>query len=65
MNFGKAIEDLTEGNPLVNFSYVFSTGDFVDTLYIAGKVMNAAEQKPEKDVKVFALSRNGRFFALP
>jgi len=59
MNFGKALEDLTEGNPLVNFTYVFSTGDFLDTLYVAGKVMNATEEKPEKDVKVLLYREEG------
>lgn len=59
MNFGKSIEDLHEGNPLVNFSYVFSTGDFVDTLYLAGRVTSAAEQKPEKDVKVLLYREEG------
>ena len=59
MNFGKAIEDLNEGNPLENFSYVFSTGSFVDTLYVTGTVTNAAEQKPEKDVKVLLYREEG------
>jgi 5-hydroxyisourate hydrolase-like protein (transthyretin family) len=44
---------------LINFSYVFSTGPFLDTLYVAGKVMNAAEQKPEKDVKVMLYREEG------
>ena len=32
INFGDAIQDITEGNVLKNFKYVFSTGTFIDSL---------------------------------
>ena len=36
INFGDAIIDLTEGNPVINFVYTFSTGPFLDSLEISG-----------------------------
>ena len=37
-NFGDAIQDYNEGNKLSNFSYVFSTGNYIDSLSVKGKV---------------------------
>jgi len=39
--FGDAIVDITEGNPLSNFTYIFSTGAYVDSLSLQGTVFNA------------------------
>ncbi len=39
--FGQAIADMNEGNPAKNFEYVFSTGAFIDSLEVKGKVVNA------------------------
>lgn len=50
--FGNSITDLNEGNPIQNFRYVFSTGPVLDSMEIAGKVMNAYSLKPEKDIFV-------------
>ena len=52
LNFGNAIVDFTEGNPLVNFEYVFSTGDHIDSLSIPGKVINSFNHKPEAEIIV-------------
>lgn len=41
INFGDALTDLNEGNKLQNFKYVFSTGLFLDSLRLSGKVMDA------------------------
>ncbi len=38
INFGNAIVDNNEGNPLKNFTYVFSTGNHIDSLNLSGKV---------------------------
>jgi hypothetical protein len=56
--FGDAIKDLTEGNPLHSFSYIFSTGDHVDSLSLKGKVMNAFDLQPADGVMVM-LYRHG------
>ena len=50
--FGNGIVDLTEGNILSAYEYVFSTGSRIDTMTINGKVVNAFSQKPEKDYYV-------------
>lgn len=55
INFGKAIGDFNEGNPVLNYSYVFSTGDIIDSLSIAGRVTNALTQLPEKEIAVILI----------
>jgi hypothetical protein len=40
-NFGDAIKDVNEGNVLHNFSYIFTTGNTLDTLQLSGKVLLA------------------------
>lgn len=46
IDFTDAIVDNNESNPLENFVYSFSTGDQLDTLSIAGKVLNAEDLEP-------------------
>ena len=41
INFGNAIVDYNEKNPLGNFTYVFSTGNRIDSLELEGKVILA------------------------
>ncbi|MFN0275133.1 MAG: Ig-like domain-containing protein, partial [Chitinophagales bacterium] len=36
INFGESIKDITEGNVLENFTYVFSTGSYIDSLTLRG-----------------------------
>ena len=55
INFGKAIGDFNEGNPLLNYSYVFSTGDVIDSLSISGKVINALTKQAEKEITVLLI----------
>ncbi len=59
INFGSAIKDLHEGNPFKDYVYSFSTGDHIDTLRIAGKVLNAEDKKPVEDayVSLYAADR--------
>ena len=61
INFGSSIKDLHEGNPFKDFVYSFSTGDHVDTLAIAGKVLNASDKKPVEDayVSLYAADPSG------
>lgn len=37
-NFGNAVRDINEGNILRNFDYIFSTGPYLDSLTLSGKV---------------------------
>ena len=41
LNFGNAIKDVNEGNILKNFTYIFSTGTYIDSLELRGKVLLA------------------------
>ncbi len=43
LNFGNAIQDNNEGNPLVGFRYVFSTGAAIDSLIMTGYTEDAAK----------------------
>ncbi len=45
-NFGKSIIDLNEGNVNPNLNYVFSTGDYIDSLTIYGHVVTADDNEP-------------------
>ncbi len=54
---GDAIRDITEGNAIPNFSFVFSTGDYVDSLSVRGKVLDAFTLEPVKDVFVMMYDR--------
>lgn len=50
INFGESISDLTENNILHDFTYTFSTGSYIDSLSLSGKVINAFDLVPQKDV---------------
>ena len=52
INFGSCIKDLHEGNLFKDYVYSFSTGDHIDTLAIAGKVLKADDKKPAEEVYV-------------
>ena len=49
INFGEAIKDLHEGNVFKNYSFVFSTGENIDTLTLSGKLLQAIDHKPSAD----------------
>jgi hypothetical protein len=49
LNFGNAIADLNEKNPLPDFEFVFSTGPVLDSLSVTGSAVNAFNHKPLKD----------------
>ena len=47
INFGNAIVDVNEGNPLKDFVYVFSTGLQIDSFELTGKVIIAESGKTD------------------
>ena len=57
INFGSAIKDVNEGNPLKDFTYVFSTGNTIDSLSLSGKVIIAETGKVDSTLMVM-LYRN-------
>jgi uncharacterized protein (DUF2141 family) len=46
------IQDITEGNKISNFKYVFSTGNELDSLSISGKAIDAFTLKPMEKILV-------------
>lgn len=52
LNFGKSIADLNESNVYPNFTYSFSTGSFLDTQYVEGKILEIKTNQPKKDCLV-------------
>lgn len=52
IDFGDAIVDNNEGNPMGNFAYAFATGDTIDTLQVSGTILNAADLEPIKGIQV-------------
>lgn len=68
INFGEAIVDYHESNKLSNFSFVFSTGNVIDSLSLKGSVVNALTGEPEKEMVVFLydnLRDSAAFFEKP
>lgn len=59
INFGKGLVDYNEGNPFINYNYVFATGNELDSLSIAGSVKNAYtktfEFEKDKEVRVLLI----------
>lgn len=52
VDFSDAITDNNEGNPLGNYTYTFSTGGHIDTMQVAGYVLNAQNLEPIKGILV-------------
>jgi len=52
IDFGDAILDNNEGNPLGRYTYCFSTGDTIDAMEVSGKVLNASNLEPIKGILV-------------
>jgi uncharacterized protein (DUF2141 family) len=60
-NFGQSITDNNEGNPLNQFKYVFSTGPYIDSLALGGRVKDALEKEVESFVSVMLYEVNEKF----
>jgi uncharacterized protein (DUF2141 family) len=52
INFGNAIQDNNEGNVLAGFHFVFSTGDYIDSLMITGSLHLPSERELPKNLLV-------------
>ncbi len=57
-NFGNSIQDYNEGNVYKDFKYVFSTGKFIDSLKVTGKIKDALKSKPDKSIVVMLYEYN-------
>ncbi len=56
--FGNAIIDLTENNPALNFRYIFSTGDILDSLSIKGSINDAFDLTAEEGINIMLYLNN-------
>lgn len=52
IDFSDAIVDNNEGNPLGNFAFTFSTGAQIDTMEVAGTLLDASNLEPIKGMLV-------------
>jgi len=52
INFSNAIKDINEGNVFKNFVYTFSTGAYIDSLKLEGKLMMAETGKIDSSLNV-------------
>ena len=46
INFGTAVKDLTERNPADDLRFVFSTGDYIDSMTVEGVIVDAFTGDP-------------------
>lgn len=58
IDFAKSVTDITENNPLQNFVYALSTGAWLDTLSIAGRVLDAFNLQPVANIYVMVYLNN-------
>jgi uncharacterized protein (DUF2141 family) len=52
INFREAVQDITEGNPVLDLKLAFSTGPIIDSLSIVGSVYNALSEKIPESITV-------------
>ena len=57
INYGKSIRDLTESNEVENLQFLFSTGDYIDSLKMTGSVVDVLTGEKVPDV-LFMLYEN-------
>jgi len=59
-NFGQSITDNNEGNALNQFKYVFSTGSYIDSLTLGGKIKDAYNKNVDNFVSVMLYEANDK-----
>ena len=52
INFGNSIKDNNEGNSLTFFSYTFSTGETIDSLYVRGNISDAFDKETDDYISI-------------
>jgi len=61
LNFGQSIQDNNEGNALNQYKYIFSTGTYIDSLFLEGTIKDAYELKTDDFVSVLLYEANEKF----
>ncbi len=60
-NFGQSITDNNEGNPYSQFKYIFSTGSYIDSLALGGRIKDAYTRETDNFVTVMLYEDNETF----
>ncbi len=60
-NFGQSIVDNNEENPYDYYRYVFSTGDYIDSLSVKGQILDAKDRSPESFVSVMLYEKDSTY----
>lgn len=53
IDFGASLRDLNEGNPFRNYTYIFSTGNQIDSLSLSGNIFLAETGKTDSTLMVY------------
>ncbi|MFN3639706.1 MAG: Ig-like domain-containing protein [Flavobacterium sp.] len=61
LNFGQSIQDNNEGNPFSQFTYLFSTGTYIDSLEVGGSMKDAFGMKPDNFVSILLYEFNDTY----
>lgn len=61
LNFGQSIADNNEGNPYNQFKYVFSTGTYIDSLALNGRIKDSYNKTADNFVTVMLYEINDKF----
>lgn len=60
-NFGESIVDNNEENPYEYYRYVFTTGDYIDSLSVKGRILDAENREPDTFVSVMLYERDSTY----
>ncbi len=60
-NFGNSIVDNNEENPFTYYRYVFSTGDYIDSLTVKGRIKDALAMEADNFVSVMLYEANENY----
>ena len=60
-NFGQSITDNNEGNPYSQYKFVFSTGSYIDSLALKGRIKDAYSLETDNFVTVMLYEANETF----
>lgn len=60
-NFGQSITDNNEGNPYKQFKFIFSTGTYIDSLTLNGRIKDAYSKETDDFVTVMLYEANEKF----
>lgn len=52
LSLGEAIKDNNEGNPFAPYTHSFSTGDYIDSLFVSGNIVEASSMLPMPNITV-------------